>query len=238
ASAANQPEAGAPDAPWSGPLLTNLATCHAARGEFAAAWPLYERAWELSGRSPLVLLERAEARHRSGASDRAAADLQAAVYSVLSESHLPIPSIGIPLAWTLLTFPDPALRDAPSARRILVALSMREDWASDATLQTLLAYAEVLCGEPQQAVERLALHAQPDAPCPFHAAVRAAAARALGLPDEAAVWLRQAEDGARCLPYPDPRLERLLEQVRETSAGGRQPQSTTGIATARQARSP
>ncbi len=195
-----------------GPVLTNAASCLAQLGHATAAESAYARAWELSGRSALVLLERAEARHWVGQRAAAACDLQDAADAVLSPPWAPVPAIAVPVAWALLTFPDAELCDPATARRILTELRQRPTWADDPTAQMLLAYADTLCGAPVPEWAR-APAAGSAATCPFRAAVCAAVSCARGAWPEAALWLDQAERQARGLPYPDPRLERLLTQI-------------------------
>lgn len=215
ASLANGIDQGSRNTPLAGPLLTNLATCHALQGNFFAAWPLYAQAWELSGRSPLVLLERAEACYWAGMADAAAADLETAARGTLSQPHLPVPSIGMPLAWAPLTFPGAQLRDPAAARQILVELSMHPGWEHDPTVQTMLAYAQVLTGDSRAALARLAEVAPPDAPGPYRAAVLAAALHTEARGDRAGEWLALADEGARQLIYPDSHLDRLLKLVHQ-----------------------
>ena len=196
---------------FSGPILTNLATCHAALGNFEAAWLLYERAFEKSGGSILVLLERTEAYHLAGRREDAQTGLRVAAERALTDNTPPLPALAVPAAWTLLTFPDATLRNPRVAREVLTALRSREGWHDDPALLTLLAYAYDLCGEPDRAMELI----PPLPENPLGDAVLAATLCGLGRSAEAREELAHAEAAARRLPCADQRLALLIEQVDE-----------------------
>jgi tetratricopeptide (TPR) repeat protein len=202
-----------------GPLRANLATCRAMLGDFEAAWPLYEQALTDSGNSPIVLIERAEAYHRAGMRDRARADLQRAMELTLGKnSKTPVPACALPLAWAWLTFPDPEVRDPRAALEVITALRRREAWRNGPTVLVLLSFALALCGEPAAAFEVTSQLQEEEAPSPFQDAVMALVLHALGRPEQATRHLLHAESAARRSPHPDPRLLRLLEQVRPVVA--------------------
>ena len=203
--------------PFSGPILTNLATCHALLGDFERAWPLYEQALDKSGGSLLVLLERAEAYHLAGMTPQARADLDHAKHEMLVD-HAPFPGLALPAVWALLTFPDSESHDPHSARQIIAEIRKRELFRNDATVLTLLSYALVESGEPTAGLELLAQLPSTGDLSPFQDAVLAAALHAVGRTEEADRHFRRAESAARGLRYPDPRLTRLLEQIHLVAA--------------------
>ena len=202
-----------PDSDTRAKVLYNLATCHARLRQFDLAWPLYSQAFETSGHSPIVLLQRCNAWLLAGMPRDARADLEQALDIVRRRPNDRLPNLVLPAAWSLLTVADPELRDPVEAARMLRLLRERPIMAGDPAVVTLQMYAEVAAGDPGAAIALLSEIPGDALDRPMTAAVLSLAYAALGDNTRAADLWDRAERIASRSHFVDPYLKRLLERT-------------------------